>query len=239
MRYLRSYQFIFDNPKWLTNVLMGVLAQVIPLVNVVAIIIFDGYLYEVVEAMHRRGDATYPDVDFNRLGKYLMRGLWPFLVRLIIWLPIGVLLGIFYAVAMGVTAAVFGDSRSARWVVPVVLFVVVAIIMVVVVVVLVLSMPLQLRAGLSQELDVRTSLDFMRDFLRLTAKEVILAELFLVATGFLLYLVGILLCCFGVYPAAILVRFAQHHLYYQLYELYLQRGGMMIPLKVEEPPAPL
>jgi hypothetical protein len=35
----------------------------------------------------------------------------------------------------------------------------------------------------------------------------------------------------GVYPAAALVLFAQFHCNYQLYEMYLERGGIPIPLK--------
>jgi hypothetical protein len=42
---------------------------------------------------------------------------------------------------------------------------------------------------------------------------------------------GLLLCCVGILPATALILVAQYHLFYQLYELYLQRGGEPIPLK--------
>jgi hypothetical protein len=50
-------------------------------------------------------------------------------------------------------------------------------------------------------------------------------------TASLVLLLGLLLCCVGTYPATALVMLAQAHLYLQLYELFLQRGGEPIPLK--------
>jgi hypothetical protein len=48
---------------------------------------------------------------------------------------------------------------------------------------------------------------------------------------------GLMVCFIGVFAAAGLIAFAQYHLMYQLYELYLERGGTPIPLK-SEPAAP-
>jgi hypothetical protein len=42
---------------------------------------------------------------------------------------------------------------------------------------------------------------------------------------------GFMLCCVGAFPAATLALFANAHLLYQLYEVYLFRGGQPIPLK--------
>jgi hypothetical protein len=93
--------------------------------------------------------------------------------------------------------------------------------------------PLGLRAGLSQDLGTALSWPFVRDFLVRMWREQLLTSLFLTATQIPLMLVGIMLCCIGAYAAMALGALASAHLHYQLYELYLTRGGEPIPLKVE------
>src|SRR5262245_15872278 len=89
MNYLRSYQFLFDSPKWLTNLLAGTVALLVPIVGPM---VFLGYLFEIIEAMHLQGEARYPDFNTNRLSKYLNRGAWPFLADMVVRLVFGMLL---------------------------------------------------------------------------------------------------------------------------------------------------
>jgi hypothetical protein len=49
--------------------------------------------------------------------------------------------------------------------------------------------------------------------------------------GMLLVMVGYMVFCVGAYAAIALIFVAQAHMYYQLYELYLARGGEPIPFK--------
>jgi hypothetical protein len=66
----------------------------------------------------------------------------------------------------------------------------------------------------------------------------ILAALFIVASGVLVEVVGLMACGVGVLPAEALVSFAWTHLMYQLYQHYLQRGGTAIALQVQSAAAP-
>lgn len=64
-------------------------------------------------------------------------------------------------------------------------------------------------------------------------------ELFFLATNLLVALAGYLLCCVGIYPALAVIMMAHTHSQYQLYQLYLDRGGtpaapMVEPLEDEE-----
>ena len=93
--------------------------------------------------------------------------------------------------------------------------------------------PMLLRAGLTQDLGAAFSKAYTLDFLRKMWLELLLAGLFLAFTSLPLVLLGEACCFIGVFPAIALVVMAEHHLYYQLYTLYLQRGGMAIPLKPE------
>jgi hypothetical protein len=231
MKYLRAYKYLFDSPNWGLNLLFGSVCIFIPAIGG---ILLSGYGFEVLEAMHeRKGDDKYPDFDFNRFVKYLLRGLWPFIWQLIIGLPIGFLAGGFYVVFMVIVAAVGGrEPNPGAFVAGLICFFVVFFLLGFLVAII--QIPLILRAGLSQEFVFSGALEFLQDFLKRVWVETILSQLFIMGTGLVLVLVGELLCCLPAYPATVLVVMANFHLLYQLYELYLQRGGTPIPVKLEE-----
>jgi hypothetical protein len=91
--------------------------------------------------------------------------------------------------------------------------------------------PLTLRIGLGQELGDTFSWSFIKDYARRMWKPTLATELFLLFSGLVVTFVGLAFCCVGVYAVMALPLFARHHLLYQLYELYLERGGTPIPLK--------
>jgi hypothetical protein len=233
MRYFRAYQYLFESPNWLQNLLIGMLATLVPIVGPM---VLTGYHYEIIEALHLRGEGDYPDFDFNRLVNYLMRGLWVFIVQLIVTLPFVLVAMVFWLVLSLLIAVTQSNSRPDSGP-PVLLFVGMAlwfvILLVGILAVGLVSVPMSLRAGLAQDLGAAFSWPFIRDFVGRMWLETILVHLFLAVSGTLIMLAGLLLFCVGVYPAGALVGFAQAHLIHQLYELYLQRGGTAIPLKVE------
>ncbi len=229
MRYFRAYQYVFDSPKWGMNLLFGSVCQLIPIIGP---IVFLGYSYDVIEAMHGQGDRRYPDFDFNRFVKYLVRGLWPFLVQLIVLLPVMVLVMILLFAGMATMAASMRERDGGGMVFVVLIIMVLAVVLVEFLLALVMF-PLTLQAGLSQEFALSNLWEFLKDFLKRVWKELVLALLFLMVSSLVVSAAGLLLFCIGVYPATVLITLAHHHFLYQLYELYLQRGGKEIPLKVE------
>ena len=94
-----------------------------------------------------------------------------------------------------------------------------------------LTGPMSLRAGLSGNIGEGFKFSWVMDFIKRTWKETLLAYLWLTVVGFMLYFVGMLLFCVGTFPAWAWSYMAGTHLNWQLYELYLQRGGEPIPLK--------
>jgi hypothetical protein len=68
--------------------------------------------------------------------------------------------------------------------------------------------------------------------------EMLLAGLFYMALGIIAVLLGVLARLICVYFATALMMMAQGHLLWQIYELYLQRGGTPVPLKPVDPPKP-
>jgi hypothetical protein len=95
-----------------------------------------------------------------------------------------------------------------------------------------LAIPVQLRAGYSQDLATALDLQFMKRFLSLVWKDLLLATVFLMISSLVLAFVGMLMCFVGVYVMIAPIMLAQAHLiYYQVYAIYLSRGGEPIPLK--------
>jgi hypothetical protein len=221
IQYGRAYGYIRENPKWTSTVLMGALCSLIPVVGGIAL---SGYQYDIVEALAVRGEQGYPDFEFGRFGKYLMRGLWPFLVFLIVFLPllivvqvVNVVLALFLPQIVGYLFSVLG----------LILYFLVSLLLV----------PMCLRAGLGQRLDLGGNIKFAQDFLKRAGKEVLFVQLFLVLTAGLVVMVGMLLCCVGVYASLAVITLAGANLDAQLYQVYLARGGEPIPLKEEPLPA--
>lgn len=230
IQYRRAYRFFFERPTWPTNLLIGSVCQLIPLVGS---IVYLGYTFEVVEALHRRGDhRDYPDFDFNRFLTYLIRGLWPFAAQILAAVP-AIFVTLFLTFGfLSLMAVVVGKEGGGPFLV--LLVVVTVVVNVLVALVLsVLMLPVELRAGLGQDLNPGALVSFTRDFLKRVGKETLLGWLFLVGTGMVVGLVGTALCCVGTVPATVLIVMAQHHISFQLYELYLKRGGSPIPLQVE------
>ena len=224
MQYLHAYQYVFENKKWPQNLLFCALCMLIPIVGQ---LVLWGYLAEVMESLVRDETRPYPNFDFGRFGEYLKRGVWPFVVMLVAMLPampvflvgmgvmfLGMILLREHAVAGGLLLVVWFPIHLAL----------VALVSVFVV-------PFFIRAVLIQEFGASFSWTFFKDFLRRTFWEILLAWLFISVSGMIVGFAGMCLCLVGMYPAMALVTFAQFHLYYQLYKLYLERGGAPIPLK--------
>ena len=221
---MRMYTYIFDHPQWGMTVLFATVCQFIP---VIGNIVLMGYQYEIVEQLHR-GKTQYPEFNFDDFVKYLSRGIWPFLVALVMSL---VLVPIFLIPMVGVVA-VAGAFDSDEGITFAIIMVFMAVLgMVVMISMALFMMPLLLRAALTQQFSEGFKLGFAFDFISKMWLEIILGTLFLMVTYMGLITIGMLLCFVGIYPAVTLLFLAQAHLNYQLYGLYLRRGGEPIPLR--------
>jgi hypothetical protein len=241
MNYLASYRFLFRSPKWMQNLLVVLLVLFIAgFLPILPVMVLVGYQFEIIEALHLRGQESYPDFDFNRLMPYLMRGVWPVLVALVVSLPFG------FLIAVGIVVPYFGlifsligagsqGGGSSVW--PIIWGVVMVGVLLVAIVVSIflglLLIPMTLRAGLMRDFGAGFSWEFIRDFNRRVWKEVLLTEVFLIAASIVLELVGLLCFIVGVFVAQGWGVFARTYLLYELYEEYLKRGGTEIPLQVQ------
>src|SRR5438477_496577 len=80
MNYSAAISDFFKSPKWTMNLLLGGACALIPFVGQIVVL---GW---TVTGFWGRDDENYeafPDFDFSHFGKYLERGLWPFLVTFV------------------------------------------------------------------------------------------------------------------------------------------------------------
>ena len=83
MQYLQPFLYYARKPETgFKNVLWLCVASFVPYVGEMVIL---GYRGEVSDALERDPDLKkHPDVSLDKLTPYLMRGIWPFLTRLIL-----------------------------------------------------------------------------------------------------------------------------------------------------------
>jgi hypothetical protein len=98
--------------------------------------------------------------------------------------------------------------------------------------------PLKVRASLTQDFAKSFDVGFVKRFVTLTWKEIVLSSLFVMITGTLFVCLGMIIFCVGMYFAIVLVYFSWTHLHKQLYTLYLSRGGEPVPLSPKLNDAP-
>jgi hypothetical protein len=191
------------------------------LIPVVGGITAQGYGYDVLASRLRRRRGTYPNFEFGRFGDYLGRGIWPFLMGLIIEVPILLLLQVFFVVLVLAMPKVMFSLGPVPNGVFLLVFVTLGFLL----------MPLFLRAGATRSLDLGGSFGFARDFFTRVGLQALLVYLFMTVTGGVVMLAGLIVCCVGAWPAYAIVTLAWMHLYGQLYQVYLSRGGEPIPVR--------
>lgn len=233
MKYLDAITDFFKSPKWVPNLLFAALcvlsSAIIPLVGIIVLM---GWLVTGFWMRQSEDFTTFPDFDFAQLTKYLERGLWPVLTTalaifgvaivagLVLFVPLAIL-GALAANENGVVGGFFGFVISVLSLgVYTVLYALVTLAMV----------PVGLRATLTQDFVAAFDLPFIKKFSFMMWKEVLLAALFMGIASGVLWFAGMLALCVGVFAAMAIVYFAWTHLSWQLYKLYLSRGGDPVPV---------
>ena len=239
MNYSASISDFFKSPKWAMNMLLGGLCVLIPVIGPIVIV---GWLVIGFWGREDEGFEKFPAFDFNHFGKYLERGIWPFLVVLVATLAIMPVIFVLIVPMMLLESLVAGPNGDSGGLAAVLIGLVMFLLYLLFIMTTVLVMtPLKVRASLVQDFGKSFSLAFVKCFISLTWKESILVWLFMlvVSTGFMI--AGMLACCIGIYFVMVPIYFAWTHLSKQLYALYLSRGGepVMRSPKFTEGPPPL
>lgn len=232
MNYSASLTDFFKSPKWIMNLLLGGICMLVPLVGPMVIL---GWLITGFWARQEEGYVTLSDFDFSHVGKYLERGLWPFLVAFVVSMgftmvlvPLAWILMMPVMLIGGLSSGGEANASSCLGFLAMVLMMLFLVVMILAL--MLVLVPLMIRASLMQDFVKSFDVGFGKRFLALTWMEIVFSSLFVLITGTLLFCLGLVAFCVGIYFAVVLVYFSWTHLSKQLYMLYLSRGGEPVPL---------
>jgi len=242
MNYAASVSDFFKSPKWMMNLLLGGVCVLIPIVGPMVVL---GWLITGFWARQDEKFETFPDFDFSQFGKYLERGLWPFLVVFvasmvvcIVMVPLAWILMIPMMLLGGFSSG--GHEANAGGCLGALVMILMMVVWVVLIIALMMVLvPLKIRASRMQDFAKSFDFGFVKQFLALTWKEIVVSSIFVVVTSIVFFFLGMIVFCVGMYFAMVLVYFSWTHLHKQLYMLYLSRGGEPVPLspKLNDAPA--
>ncbi len=235
IEYLRSVRLVFEHPQWFQGLLLLALFMLIPVLNSP---LMYGYLYEVTEHLHLRRPGAYPLFEIRRFAAYVTRGIWCYLiVNLTATILIPAIQFTFQGGMFASMAIIQADRNVGGLIVAIGVPIVLTVFFTFVLLLSVVLTPMYLRAGLTQDFALTFNFRWISDFVRQMWLETLLVNLFLLLAMLVLLPLGCALFCYGFWLAMALMTVASGHLNWQLYELYLTRGGEPIPLK-HEPAAP-
>jgi hypothetical protein len=219
MEFGLAFRYVIDRTGGWTNVLLITVCFLIPIVGPIVLM---GYRAEVAEALIRDPALRrHPLFKFDRFAEYLSRGVWAFLIALIVSIPLMVL--IFAAMIIGMMLDMQQAGRGGP---PVMTFVLYGIAYTVgLPLTMFFSIPMTFHAELTARFELSAAYRFTVSFWKLVGGKALVAGIVFMLLSTLLTFVGLLLCCVGAYPATAIGTMAAQHLMVQLYLEYLHRGG--------------
>lgn len=229
MRYDLAFKYAVSRPGGWNTVLLVGLCSLVPVVGQIVLL---GYLAEVAERLLRDPDLhDHPEFSFDRFMAYFQRGLWPFVVQLIVGTALSLVLlvagGVPLAIATALDVPILGVVAFA--VVEVAAAVAAAVVL----------WPATLQAQLANKLDLDGQRWFVPAFWRKLGVRgyASIVVYSLIALG--ISIIGLLACVVGVIPASGLAHLAAQHLMVQHYRAYLDAGGTPVGEKPgKRPPKP-
>jgi hypothetical protein len=239
MNYNASVSDFFKIPNWKTNLLLGAVSILIPMVGP---LVLAGWHVTCLWARGNADDpAGFPPFNFDFFLKYLERGLWPFLVNLVASLVlIPVIMCLVFPLMFFTGVFDSGKNPDSGAVVGVVVVGFFVIQIGLMLAYQVLVTPLMLRATITQDFKSAFDLAFMKAFVSRVWKELLAAMVFMFGLGLCTMIITVVTCYIGMFFVMPVVIFSWHHLQKQLYQLYLKRGGEPVPLSpklMDLPPA--
>ena len=225
MQYFKPFTYFVSKESggWM-NLLYGSVCVLIPIVGPIVLL---GYRAEIAEDLDRDPRLEeHPNFDFNRFVDYLSRGIWPFLMELIV--GAGTMALMLLVVAVGFMAYGATDEPVSGFAVGGLLFIPVVLLSMLVV------WPLELHTQLTGKFEFGRAFAFMTRWLKRVWGQALLVALAYWFLGTLVALLGYAAFCVGIYPAVVILGMAQQHLVAQLYRLYLDEGGEPISGPLEQ-----
>ena len=232
MDYFRGFRVLRNDPDWTNKILVGsVLMMSAMVVPIVGQVVLTGWQALIIRRA-LRGDETLPrlDFDFDYLGKLFGTGFKGFIARFVWAMPITIIAVILFAcsyAAFGVLVAQRGSD--APWLgccLASTYLIIVPLIMVAQLPAAVAGLRAELADDLNAGLKFREVLDFTKGMWR----ELVKGGLLLGLVSIPLSMVGMLVCCVGIFVVQVFLTVAWGHFLAQVYAEWVARGGEAVPL---------
>jgi len=217
VQYLQPFLYFARKPKTgPANVLIGCLCPLIPIVGEMVLL---GYRAEVSEELERDPELKdHPDIKLDNLMRYLQRGLYPYLTRLL-FAVVAVPPSLAIAVALGFAVYEFAPEPLLGFAVGALAFLVQMLLA------STLLWPMEYHAQVTQKFAPIEEFKFAIRVARVCWFSTFVAILMYTMLSSVVSTIGLLLCYIGLYPAFVVQQMAEQHLMTQLYLLYLEEGG--------------
>jgi hypothetical protein len=217
VRYQQAFGYFINRPGGFVNLLLVMVCQFIPILGPIVLL---GYRAEVSVALSNDPELQqHPKFTFDRFVEYLSRGVWPFLIGLILAIPM-------FPILVGALIAGFAIDPPGPGNPPILAFALFGSALIVTSMALAtLSVPMSFHAEMTGKFDLGGAFRFAAEFWRLLFGLAIVTGLIFTILAWVVSMLGILCCIVGIYPANSLILFAGQHLMVQLYREYLDRGG--------------
>ncbi|PQO44516.1 DUF4013 domain-containing protein [Blastopirellula marina] len=220
--YLEIFGKVFEHPNWFVNILLTGLVAFIPFIGAIVI---NGFGINILHARSTGQTNSYPNFDFNNFGDYLVRGLWMFLVGIVVTLGLLPVFVIDFGVLFIAQA-----TRSDALVMIAFLFHIIFVFGLSVLLNLFI-VPILIRAGMRSSFGEAFDFAWIKDFVSKMWLEQILGLIIWGVISWFITVVGMLAFCIGIIPAIGVVFIAYWNFLTQLYQVYVSRGGQPIPFQ--------
>jgi len=240
IQFVAAFRFLFDQPNALLNILLAAVMQIIP---VVGPIVTMGWYCEIIQRLVKRHPNPIPKLDFGDFGYWLGRGVVPFLVILLLTLPLTMVILVFFFAGMFGTGMIAASlTQAGAEPSPMFIFGAIAVMLLLFLAVMlpanVLIMSALLRAELTEDFGKSFEIGKIWNFARRTWKDFVLVYIIVTPIFMVMVFAGMLLLVVGMYFVIVMLNFTYLHLRWQIYERYLASGGEPIPLQTKSGPVP-
>lgn len=232
--YMEAIRFPFAGPHAWMNILLISVGNLVP---VIGPIVVSGFIYDTFEALFRQKRTYAPPFDFDRLSEYLMRGVWLFLVNMVVSF-LFVMPSVFVLMIAQFGAIVLMEEGGDAAPLGLVMiggghlfhFAMMALMSFVLI-------PILIRVGLAQDFAKGFDFGWFRSFLGKMWVEMLVVTLVMMFLGIAYIAVGFALFCVGIFFVMGVLLPTSMYLQYQLYLVFLGRGGKPVELKEPSPKA--
>ena len=232
--YMEAIRFPFVGPHAWTNILLLSASNMVPIVGPIVGL---GYIFDTMEALFRQKRTYAPPMEVERLSEYLIRGAWLFVLQMIIGFVFVTpgLLVLFVSHMAAVALFAQGEEMILAGTLLIgaghlLYFVLMSAIGF-------LLTPMFIRVALTQDLNDAWDFAWQRSFIVRTWAEMLVVTLVLTFLSMAYAFLGMALFCVGIFFVIGVLYPTSIHLYYQLYLLFLARGGKAVELKEPSPKA--